>query len=35
MGFEELVDWSHPETDMLVLIGNEYLVCLPKKKQVN
>ena len=32
MGFDELVDWSHPDTDMLVLIGNEYLVCLPKRK---
>ncbi len=31
MGFEELVDWSRPDTDKLVLIGNEYLVCLPKK----
>ena len=28
MGFSELVDWSVPETDLLVLIGNEYLVCL-------
>jgi len=31
MGFEELVDWSKPETDILVLIDNNYLVCLNKK----
>ena len=31
MGFEELVNWSQPDTDTLVLIGDEYLVCLPKK----
>lgn len=31
MGFEELVNWSHPETDILVLVGDEYLVCLSKK----
>ena len=31
MGFEELVNWSRPDTDKLVLIGNEHLVCLPKK----
>ena len=30
MGFEELVYWSRPETDTLVLVGNDYLVCLPK-----
>ena len=30
MGFEELVDWSRPETDILVFISNNYLVCLPK-----
>ena len=30
MGFEELVNWSIPETDMLVLIGGDNLVCLPK-----
>lgn len=29
-GFEELVDWSIPETDVLVLIDDNYLVCLPK-----
>lgn len=31
MGFEELVDWSRPDTDKLVPIGKEYLVCLSKK----
>lgn len=31
MGFEELVNWSKPETDALVLVGNEYLVCLNKE----
>ena len=31
MGFEELVNWSKPETDMLVLVGDDYLVCLPKE----
>ncbi len=30
MGFEELVNWSKPETDILVLVGDSYLVCLPK-----
>lgn len=30
MGFEELVNWSIPETDMLVLIGGDNFVCLPK-----
>jgi hypothetical protein len=30
MGFEELVEWSVPETDALVLIENNYLVCLHK-----
>ncbi len=30
MGFDELLDWSVPEADILVLIGNEYLVCLNK-----
>lgn len=30
VGFDELLDWSVPETDILVLIGNEYLVCLNK-----
>lgn len=28
MGFEELVNWSKQETDILVLIGDNYLVCL-------
>ena len=28
MGFEELVNWSCPETDVLVLVGDDYLVCL-------
>lgn len=31
MGFDELLDWSVPETDVLVLIGDEYLVCLNKR----
>ena len=30
MGFEELVNWSKPETDVLVLVGDDYLVCLDK-----
>ena len=30
MGFEELVSWSKPETDVLVLVGDDYLVCLNK-----
>jgi hypothetical protein len=30
MGFEELVNWSKPETDIFVLIGDDYLVCLNK-----
>lgn len=30
-GFDELVDWSVPETDVLVLIDENYLVCVPKK----
>lgn len=29
-GFDELLEWSVPETDVLVLIGNEYLVCFNK-----
>ena len=28
MGFEELVNWSRPKTDVLVLVGDDYLVCL-------
>ena len=31
MGFNELVEWSLPETDVLVLIDENYLVCIPKK----
>lgn len=31
MGFEELVNWSNPETDVLVLVGDDYLVCLNKE----
>ena len=30
MGFEELVNWSKPENDVLVLVGDDYLVCLNK-----
>ena len=30
MGFEELVNWLKPETDVLVLVGDDYLVCLNK-----
>lgn len=30
MGFEELANWSKPETDILVLVGDDYLVCLNK-----
>ena len=30
MGFEELVNWSRQETDVLVLVGNNYLVCINK-----
>ena len=30
MGFEELVNWSRPETDALVLVGDDCLVCLNK-----
>lgn len=33
MGFDELVSWSHSETDSLVLVGDKYLVCLPKKTE--
>ncbi len=28
MGFGELAEWTMPETDTLVLIDNNYLVCL-------
>ena len=30
MGFGELAKWSVEETDQLVLIDENYLVCLPK-----
>lgn len=30
MGFGELVEWAVPETDALVLIDENYLVCLHK-----
>ena len=30
MGFEELANWSRAETDALVLVGDNYLVCLNK-----
>ena len=35
MGFDELLDWSVPQTDVLVLIGNEYLVCLNKEEYLS
>lgn len=35
MGFEELVNWSKQETDVLVLVGDTYLVCLPKDGGAN
>ena len=31
MGFNELVEWSVAETDVLVLIDDVFLVCIPKK----
>lgn len=31
MGFDELADWSVPETDALVLIDDNFLVCLHKE----
>lgn len=31
MGFNELADWSVAESDVLVLIDNTFLVCIPKK----
>ncbi len=31
MGFGELVEWSVPETDTLLLIDDNYLVCLHKR----
>ena len=30
MGFDELVEWSVPKTDALVLIDDNYLVCMRK-----
>ena len=30
VGFEELVNWSKAETDVLVLVGDDYLVCSNK-----
>ena len=30
MGFGELAEWSVPETDALVLIDENYLVCIHK-----
>lgn len=30
MGFGELVEWSMPETDALMLIDDNFLVCLHK-----
>ena len=34
MGFVELAEWSIPETDVLVLIDDNYLVCLHKEEYV-
>ena len=31
MGFGELAEWSVPETDVLMLIDDNYLVCLSKE----
>ena len=31
MGFNELVEWSVSETDVLVLIDDNFLVCIAKK----
>ena len=31
MGFNELVEWSVAETDVLVLIDDNFLVCIPNK----
>ena len=31
MGFAELVDWSVAETDVLVLVNDNYLVCIPRQ----
>ena len=34
MGFGELAEWSVPETDVLVLIDDNYLVCLHKDEVI-
>ena len=31
IGFEELVNWSRPKKDVLILVGDDYLVCLNKE----
>jgi hypothetical protein len=31
MGFCELAEWSIPQTDVLILVDNTFLVCIPKK----
>ena len=31
LGFGELAEWSVPETDVLILIDDNYLVCLSKE----
>ena len=33
-GFDELADWTIPETDLLYLIDNLILVCLPREKAI-
>lgn len=35
MGFSELAEWSVPETDVLVLIDDNYLVCLHKEEYLS
>jgi len=32
-GFEELANWSMPESDLLYLINDSILVCLPIKRE--
>lgn len=32
-GFDELAEWAVPETDMLYLIDDYILVCIPKGKE--
>ena len=34
MGFGEIAEWSVPETDVLVLIDDNYLVCLHKDEVI-